>query len=202
MIYVYDILLNFSTSLYEFYEWKFEEITRFKKIGLFKVSSKFIYDVFNKKVCVDKSFLDLLHNRSEIIINDNVHKNSGVCIFTDGEEFIGVKFNNDGLIIQKSNLFISDEIELLEICSNLNQIILDYNCFKEDFHRKKLRLEEDLDNRIKSILCNNLSDDFVNYLNLELFYEEETDKEMLLNKVLELDYFEKKNILKMLETVL
>ena len=160
MIYVYDILLNFSTSLYEFYEWKFEEITRFKKIGLFKVSSKFIYDVFNKKVY------------------------------------------NDGLIIKKSNLFISDEIELLEICSNLNQIILDYNCFKEDFYRKKLRLEEDLDNRIKSILCNNLSDDFVNYLNLELFYEEETDKEMLLNKVLELDYFEKKNILKMLETVL
>ena len=202
MIYVYDILLNFSTSLYEFYEWKFEEITRFKKIGLFKVSSKFIYDVFNKKVCVDKSFLDLLHNRSEIIINDNVHKNSGVCIFTDGEEFIGVKFNNDGLIIQKSNLFISDEIELLEICSNLNQIILDYNCFEEDFYRKKLRLEEDLDNRIKSILCNNLSDDFVNYLNLELFYEEETDNEMLLTKVLELDYFKKKNILKMLETVL
>lgn len=202
MIYVYDILLNFSTSLYEFYEWKIDEITHFKKIGLFKVSSKFIYDVFNKEVHVNKSFLELLHNRSEVIIEDKLYKNSGVCIFTDGDEFIGVKFNKEGLIIQKSKLFISDELELLEISSNLNQIILEYNCFDVSFLRRRLRIEEDLDYKIKSIFGNNLSDDFINYLNLELFYEDETDKEMLLNKVLKLDYFEKKNILKMLETVL
>ena len=35
---------------------------------------------------------------------------------------------------------VNHKIELLEICSNLNQIILDYNCFEEDFYRKKLKL--------------------------------------------------------------
>jgi len=202
MIYVYDILLNFSTVLYDFYEWKTGEIIHFRKIGLFKVSSKLIYDIFNKDVLVDKSFLDLLKNRSEIILSDKIKKNSDVCIFTDGEEFIGVMFNKEGKIIQKSKLFISDELELSQISSSIKQIILEYRSFDEKTIKRKLRIEEELEKRIINILSSNSSDDFINYLNLEFFYEDESDKEKFLNRLLELDYFEKKNILKKIETVL
>ena len=66
MIYIYDILLNFSENLYSFYEWntEYDNIRHFKKIPMFRIDSDFISIIFNNKVKLDNSFVKLLKGKS------------------------------------------------------------------------------------------------------------------------------------------
>ena len=48
MNYIYDIILNFQERIYDFYEWnKTDVITHIRKIPVFKISSKDLYNIGN-----------------------------------------------------------------------------------------------------------------------------------------------------------
>ena len=49
MIYIYDILLNFNTSLIEFFEWEENDLIKYvKKLPIYKVSDDFLYNLKKK----------------------------------------------------------------------------------------------------------------------------------------------------------
>ena len=51
MNYIYDIILNFQERIYDFYEWnKTDVITHIRKIPVFKISSKDLYNIENYNV--------------------------------------------------------------------------------------------------------------------------------------------------------
>ena len=55
MDYIYDIVLNFHESYYEFYEWKStDKIINLKKIPIYKVSTKTYLDIKNNTTIIDK----------------------------------------------------------------------------------------------------------------------------------------------------
>ena len=62
MTYIYDILVNFSDNLYEFYEWnKKDKIIHIKRIPLIKVKSKVMEELCFNNIKVDKKFLELIN---------------------------------------------------------------------------------------------------------------------------------------------
>ena len=63
MIYIYDILLNFNTEFFEFYEWeKSDLLFHIKKIPIYKVETKVIEDFLTKKVIIDSPLLLEIYN--------------------------------------------------------------------------------------------------------------------------------------------
>lgn len=69
MVYIYDILLNWTDTekIYEFFEWHpNDSIEHIKKIPLMKVSSKVLSDLKHCVLEVDSTIMEQLKNKSEI----------------------------------------------------------------------------------------------------------------------------------------
>ena len=67
MIYIYDIILNFNSVFYEFYEWDSKDnLTFIRKIPLVKVDTNFINDILTKKVVIDDPIVLEITNKCEI----------------------------------------------------------------------------------------------------------------------------------------
>ena len=75
MIYIYDILLNFNTNFYEFFEWeKKDNLISIKKIPMYKVESTFIQDLITKKVQINDPILIEILCKCEVL-NNKKNKN-------------------------------------------------------------------------------------------------------------------------------
>ena len=73
MTYIYDIVLNFNTLFYEFFEWEDKDkITIIKKIPVIKVDSSLLDDLFNKKIIMTDDFLTEINSKCEIIENKHI----------------------------------------------------------------------------------------------------------------------------------
>ena len=60
---VYDLLLNFSDVVYDFYEWNIkDDIEHIKKIPFVKISTKTLYDFLKKDIKIDINFLKEIEN--------------------------------------------------------------------------------------------------------------------------------------------
>ena len=67
MSYIYDILLNFNTKYYDFFEWnKNDEITHIKKIPIFKTTSEDFLKIKLNTVKFSENLLNLIENKTEI----------------------------------------------------------------------------------------------------------------------------------------
>ena len=73
MIYIYDILLNFNTSLIEFFEWKENDLIKYiKKIPIYKVSDDFLYNLVNNEIKIESNFLNNIKDKT---LFDNQNNN-------------------------------------------------------------------------------------------------------------------------------
>ena len=120
MIYVYDLTFNFSEELYDFYDWKdSDNITHFRKIPLIKLNKK-IYKVFlNNKIKVDNELLSLIKDKSQEYKGRALKTIKYAALFTNGCDCFGVLFDDEGFSISKTRLLVSEELEVLELSSNL-----------------------------------------------------------------------------------
>ena len=59
MIYIYDVILNFTDNYYyEFYEWnKNDNLLNFKKIPIIYVNNKVLDDFIKNMIRINKTFL-------------------------------------------------------------------------------------------------------------------------------------------------
>ena len=125
MNYIYDILVNFNSRVYDFFEWNYtDDITHIKKIPLFRVETDVLKDFVNNKVKLSPDFVSKIDKKSEIF-NKNKKLNYAF-LATDGSEVICFKVMENGLINKYSKLLSQEEDEVLEYSLNIDYSKIDY----------------------------------------------------------------------------
>lgn len=188
MNYIYDILLNFNETYYDFYEWNINDnIEHIRKIPLFKISKKDILAIKNNYIKINNKFLNKIMNKTEVFSNNKVETKEYAVLFSDGEAIIGVIFGTNGTSKKFSSLLIDEYSEVLDVVDTLNvekicYDILNINIKDEYFTRKDLERLKYID---KQLFILNKSSDIskLEYLYYECFGECETDKNKIIDKI-------------------
>lgn len=137
MTYVYDLLLNFQSQMYEFYEWnKDDKIYHIKRINLVKISSTTYNEILDNNIKIDDDFLLTIFNKCQYFENRNVESLPYAILLTDTYRVMGVIFDINGNIIKYSSLLLDEEEDILDISNRLAEIKLDYKIIskKEKYH--------------------------------------------------------------------
>jgi len=137
MTYVYDLLLNFQTQLYEFYEWnKDDKIYHIKRINLVKISSTAYNEILDNNIKISDDFLLTIFNKCQYFDNRNVESLPYAILLTDTYRVMGVLFDIYGNIIKYSSLLLDEEEDILDISNRLAEIKLNYQIIskKEKYH--------------------------------------------------------------------
>ena len=194
MIYIYDILLNFNSDFYEFYEWeKTDYIHHIKKIPLYKVDTTFIEDLLSKKIVIDSFIPYEILNKTEVFEGKKIRYLKYACLFTDSYRVIGVLINDDFSVFKVSDLLLDEAYDTLNISKRCNLSSITYNIIgnKKDYSlltRKEIKIKKYLLNEIKKSFekkdINKLK-----YLYFEYYKELEDDIEKI--------YLDLKNSLKL-----
>lgn len=187
MNYIYDILLNLNTSLYDFYEWDMDdEIMHVRRIPVFKVNTEVLFDLGHYQICLSSDFLSKLYRKSEIFTDKNTKTLEYVALFSDGQSVIGVEFNETGLSVKKSRLLIDEEEEVLEVVLRMQETDICYNILKKEPTNFKTRnslerefyLKEELE-----ALKNDVSIGKLKYLYYECFNEKMNEKGKMIKRL-------------------
>ena len=179
MNYIYDIVLCFNKYNLDinFYEWnKDDNFTYIEKIPIYRITDIGMNEINNHLIKIDKNLLKCIHNKT---ISKNEIINYSLLI-TDMNRVVGLKFDSNGLLIEKSNLLIDEEDVVIEECGLLDLNIFNYKLLdsytnelfltrKEKY--KKNNLLEELNH-----LYNNKKYDEINYLYYEVFNKEKSIK--------------------------
>ena len=152
MIYIYDLTLNFSDRLYDFYDWKdTDSITHYRKIPLIKLSDK-KYDKFlNNKVVVDEELLSLVRDKAQQYKGRMLKTVKYAFVLTNGFDAFAVMLDDGGTSVKKSKLVIGEELEVIDLANNLKVKDVSFNIVcKDNFVNKFTRDEELIINDVVS----------------------------------------------------
>lgn len=188
MIYIYDILLNFNTSLIEFFEWEENDLIKYiKKIPIYKVSDDFLYNLVNNEIKIESNFLNNIKDKT---LFDNQNNNfKYCCLFTNNKIIIGVVFNEIGNVLYLSRLLIEEEKEILTIANRLSLYNIYYeicsfnNKINDNLTRKERNIKNNLLNKINDLYKNN-DYEKLSYLYYEYFNKIENNKEEIYNNLI------------------
>ena len=172
MNYIYDVVLNFNDykDVYDFYEWeKSDNYTYVEKIPIFVVNSFQMEEILFSRIKISNTLLSSISNKT--ILENGIISYS--FLVTNREKVIGLKFNNNGELVEVSNLLLDEEDAVIEEVDDFDIDYLDYeiidivsnNLFltrKDRFIRNYLLKEID-------ILYKNNNYDEINYLYYEIF---------------------------------
>ena len=128
MNYYYDIILNWKEDrAYDFYEWNdYDYLELIKKIPLIKIKHKIFLDFVTNNIKVEKSFLEMIKDKTLISDKKNFKKIEYAALFTDTKNVIAIEFNKEGLSIARSNLLVDDELNVLELIYGLKEANINY----------------------------------------------------------------------------
>ena len=188
MIYIYDVLLNFNTSLIEFFEWEENDLIKYiKKIPIYKVSDDFLYNLVNNEIKIESNFLNNIKDKT---LFDNQNNNfKYCCLFTNNKIIIGVVFNEIGNVLYLSRLLIEEEKEILTIANRLSLYNIDYeicsfnNKINDNLTRKERNIKNNLLNKINDLYKNN-DYEKLSYLYYEYFNKIGNSKEEIYNNLI------------------
>lgn len=112
MDYIYDIVLNFQSNYYDFFEWKStDKVINVKKIPVYIVNNE--------------DYLNLKYN--EVILDrKNLPKQIKMFLITNGVEVMGLLLDNEGKIIKRSSLLFDEADEVLEEKETIKALPLKY----------------------------------------------------------------------------
>lgn len=186
MNYYYDVLLNFHEDYYMFYEWdEFDNIDFVKKIPLFHIDSKELNQMISKIFKVELNFLNQIDNKTKLKNNKYLKY---ACIVSDGKNSLGLEFNKDGMIINKSSLIIDDELNINEFIYSINKAKINYiiiknqNIFKEV--RQITKIKNILSKEVES-MYKNKNHSKLKYIYLEWFELILEDIDLMYKNMLE-----------------
>lgn len=174
MNYLYDILLNFNSRLYDVFEWeKSDNIIHIRKILFFKVKSKTLYEILNSKFELSTDFLMNIYKRTEVFSKNKISYIDYAFLLTDGREVVAVRYSDKK--ISYSKLLYEEELDALEYSYNLKLIDIEYNIIskvKIDYFktRNEIVIKNYIFRELNKIIKDN-DFDKLNYLYLECFNE-------------------------------
>ena len=201
MIYIYDILLNWTDLhlIYDFYEWdKSDTIEHIKKIPLLKVNEESLSDFMHFKIQVTSEVLEKIENMTEVYKNKKISYLSHACILSDGVRVLGVEFDDNGNLIYHSRLLLDEEEDVLDLVSRLEFQDINYTkgeeISKRGFYTRK---EEEKKNYLLSEFASTYEQkdiEKLHYLYQEYFDEDENDLKVMYEKLVNsFDYFNPKH---------
>ena len=181
MNYIYDIYLNLNEILYDFFDWnKNDKIIHIKKIPIIKINTELFKKLIYNKINICQNLLDKIYNKTEIWTINN--KILYCALFTDGSDIIAIEFSGNGNSIKKSQLFIDEEIEILEIISKLNESDIEFKILNSDKYilktRKQIKEEKFINQELKNMEQSKLS-----YIFFECFGKQEHNRKVILDKI-------------------
>ncbi len=187
MIYIYDILLNFNENFYEFFEWeKNDKIYHIKKIPIFKVSTNSIDDLLSKIIEIDKNFLSLIINKTEIFESRRIKNLKYCCLLTDSYKVIGMLFKEGKVYL--SDLLLDEASEAISIANRCNPINFEYNIIENKLINFFATRQE---NNLSNNLCNEITDIYnskdinkLKYLYFEYFNKNNNDIDFIYNELI------------------
>lgn len=191
MIYVYDMILNWSDQnrIYEFFEWELnDEIEHIKRIPLLKVSSTNLDELFNYEVKVSTEFLKQIYNLTEKYTDNSIEKIEYASILTDGMRAFAVEFDSLGNAIYKSRLLLDEEQEVIILSNKLFEFDIIY---EKGILKNKIKYTTRLEEDIKRIITVEINESYkkgnfdkLKYLYFEFFGQEQDDIDLVYNKLL------------------
>ena len=175
MDYVYDIVLNFQSVYYEFYEWQpTDKIINIKRIPIYKITNQ---DYLNIK------------NNNVIIERNTIPKQNKIFLITSGLEIMGIMIDNNGKVIKKSSLLFEENDDILEDKDEIKLIKIKYNIINKSSTKIESRLKKEKKIYINKYL-NSLDKEkdkyFLKYLYYDIFTIDESDINKIYNCLHEL----------------
>lgn len=133
MNYIYDIILNFNSNLYDFYDWnKKDKIIHIRKIPAFKISDIDFINIKKNTIKIENDFIKKINNKTEEFKKTNITKLKFTALFSNGKDIIAVKWNKNGINKKKSSICIDEQEELIEIINKQKEIKLKYKILKKE----------------------------------------------------------------------
>ena len=185
MNYIYDIILCFNkyNLNISFYEWNNNDsFTYIEKIPIYRITDIGMNEISNHLIKIDKDLLSNIYSKTysrDGLINYSL-------LVTDMNRVVGLKFSEEGLLIEKSDLLIDEEDAVIEECTLLDLDIFNYellDSYSDEIFltRKEKYIKNSLIDEL-NYLYNNKKYDEINYLYYEVF----NDTKSIHNKYIDL----------------
>ena len=189
MSYVYDLILNFNTFYYEFYEWlRSDNIYHIKRINLIKVDSEKYNEILDNIVLFDDEFLLCIFNRCEYYNNRSIDTIPYAFLLTDSYRVLGINLDNSGKVIKYSSLLLDEEEDILNVSSKIGYTKLNYKIIKKNnYDNYHTRQEKNIIKYIKKDLTSDYHKKNINklkYLYYEYFNKQSDDIEVIYSDLL------------------
>ena len=114
MTYIYDVTLNFNEVLYDFFEWNnSDNLIHVRKIPIFKVSNDTFLNVLTYEVQLSDEILYKIKDKTDTYGKKT--KSFTSCLIRNEDNIIALKFDDNGISKQVSNIIIEEELDILEI---------------------------------------------------------------------------------------
>lgn len=188
MIYIYDVLLNFNTSLIEFFEWEENDLIKYvKKLPIYKVSDDFLYNLVKNEIKVSDDFLNEIKDKT--LFEEKIEEFKYCSLLTNNKIVLGVLFNEFGNVLYLSRLLIEEEKEILTIANRLSLYHINYEICKfnneisDNLTRKERNIKSNLLNKINDLYKNN-DYEKLSYLYYEYFNKIGNSKEEIYNNLI------------------
>lgn len=185
MYYIYDIILNFKKDYYDFFDWNSsDKYYHFKKVPVIKIHFNDYENIKTNIVSFDKSFLDLIENKSELY-GKKKEKVKYAFILTDGNEATAFNIDSNLLI---SSMLIEEEFDVLENSYKYDATDIKYGIIKKRCKDSfKTRNEIEVSSYLKNELVKLEDDDIekLKYLYYECFDNYESDRNIIMKKLYE-----------------
>lgn len=193
MCYVYDLVLNYNACLYEFYEWKKEDVlTHIKRINLVRVNSDTYNDIYDNIVIFNDEFLLSIFNKCEYYTNRTILTIPYTFVITDSYRAIAILLDQNGKTTKYSNFLLDEEEDILDVSNKLGEVKLNYKIIKKrNKNEFRTRNEINVINYIKKNLdidYKKKNIDKLMYLYYEYFNKHNDDIDIIYHELIsELD---------------
>lgn len=183
MIYIYDIIVNDSEELVDFYDYmETDTFKHIRKALLFKVSTNAYIDFVYKNTIVSREVLDKVKDKCEYYDKNIIRKIGYAFIISNGENALFLECDKNGLVTMKSKFLVNEEIEILDVVNRSKKTNIKYKVTSNNVYRKYTRSQEETINKIVSYLDRLKSNkEIISYLCDEWFNDETLTYQELVN---------------------
>lgn len=204
---VYDILVNFKKSPYEFYEWNTDDdIKHIKKICSIKVSDDTIKDIIENDCFVSKKFLEQIKCKTEFFYNRMVKIIEYACVIFNDDLALAIILDKNGYIIGKSKLLFDESDDVILNGKDLSVSTIKYNIIKKTDNNLKYTRNENkmisLINKYLEKIYKQEEKEELKYVYFECYNKTEEDIKKIYDKLKESISSADFNIINRLKTII
>lgn len=200
MNYIYDILLNYNTKYFDFFDWNLDDkLYHIRKIPIYNISTKKMNDIINNNVILSSTFIQQIKNKTEYFGKNNIEVLNYCALLSNKNKVLAIKADEMGRITHFSSMLLDEESDTLMRCKNIEKYNIVFKLVDKEKKiinktRKKVKDEKYMNNRFSKCSTDKLS-----FLLYELTKEEEFDRQKIISKLNSSSYLYSEKIIAFLK---